>query len=284
MYEAEISRDNPGLFLFLLDQSQSMDDAFGGRKEGIKKADGAADALNNILYAIVLRCSKGMEVRSYFDIGMIGYGREQDWVGPVFEGDLQGRDLIPTAELAEKPTRIEQREKTELDGAGSTVKVPVDFPIWISPVAVWNTPMCKTFEYAHGIVEAWCNTHPTAFPPIVINITDGESTDGDPMASAERLTSLSTQDGNVLLFNCHLSSQRRPTVLFPDSEDELPDQFAKKLFQMSSKLPEVLLKEASVEGFPVTSNSKGFAFNADLTDLIQFLDIGTRTAGKARDA
>jgi hypothetical protein len=47
---------------------------------------------------------------------------------------------------------------------------------------------------------------------------------------------------------------------------------------MSSVLPPRLYEEAKKEGFPVTPASRGFAFNADLRALIQFLDIGTRTA------
>jgi hypothetical protein len=58
----------------------------------------------------------------------------------------------------------------------------------------------------------------------------------------------------------------------------LPDEFAQMLFEMSSVLPPRLIGEARREGFAVSERSRGFAFNADLRSLIQFLDIGTRTA------
>jgi hypothetical protein len=283
MYEAEISRSKPSLFLFLLDQSYSMSEAFGGKKGNATKKDGAADAINHLLYEIVLRCSKGMEVRNYFDIGVIGYGCEKDWVGPAFEGILQGRSLVTATDLADNPTRIEKRQKTQPDSAGSVVEVEIDFPVWFSPVAGHNTPMCKAFEYAYGILESWCIKHPESFPPIVIHITDGQATDGDPADPAEKIKTLRTDDGNILLFNCHLSSKRNFPVVFPDSTDDLADEFAERLFGMSSTLPKILQNEAANEGYDVSDDTRGFVFNAELTDLIQFLDIGTRTTGIARD-
>ena len=42
-YEAEISRSNPSCFVFLIDQSGSMGDPFGGAGEHRRKADGVAE-------------------------------------------------------------------------------------------------------------------------------------------------------------------------------------------------------------------------------------------------
>ena len=78
------------------------------------------------------------------------------------------------------------------------------------------------------------------------------------------------------MFNCHLSSKHGPKVLFPSSEEGLPDEFARRLFAMSSTLPEGLLAVAQREGFGVEANARGFVFNGDLVDVIRFLDIGTR--------
>ena len=65
-------------------------------------------------------------------------------------------------------------------------------------------------------------------------------------------------------------------MLFADAEEELADQHAKLLFNMSSVLPDAIRESAEREGFAVSENSRGFAFNADLVELIRFLDIGTR--------
>lgn len=70
-YSAEISRDNPTCILFIIDQSGSMSDVM---PSGRSKADFVADVLNKTIYTLVTNCTKADGVRSYFDIGVIGYG------------------------------------------------------------------------------------------------------------------------------------------------------------------------------------------------------------------
>ncbi|MFN8450080.1 MAG: hypothetical protein U0521_16235 [Anaerolineae bacterium] len=89
------------------------------------------------------------------------------------------------------------------------------------------------------------------------------------------MRALKSSDGDVLLFNVHLSSKGGSSFEFPSSESELPDQYAKQLFNMSSPLPEHI-RSAAAENFPVSENSRGFVFNADIVAVIRFLDIGTR--------
>ncbi len=159
---------------------------------------------------------------------------------------------------------------------GGLVEQTVKFPIWFDAVTSGGTPMCQAMHHAHKLLSAWLTDHPDCFPPIVINITDGESTDGNPSSVAQDITSLKSSDGDVLLFNVHLSSHRGTAIEFPDSEAALPDQYAKLLFQMSSVLPNSIKETASQEGFRVSAGSRGFVFNADMVALINFLDIGTR--------
>jgi uncharacterized protein YegL len=279
MYTAEISRKNPALILFLLDQSGSMNDSFGGNK-ALTKKDGATDVINRVLQELVQACTKEGEVRHYFDIGVIGYGFAVGFAGPILGGKLSGRELEPLPELASNPLGIKKVMKKVYDGAGGIIEVPVEMPYWFEPVANADTPMCKALKIAKEIVEKWIRNHPSAFPPIVINITDGEATDGDPELVAEELKRLSTNDGNVLLFNCHISSTLAEPVKWPTEEVHLIDDFAIKLFKMSSVLPDSAVKEAQGAGLPVKPGSRGFVFNADATELVQFLDIGTRVATK----
>lgn len=273
-YQAEISRVNPSCFLFLIDQSGSMNDSFGADELGKKKADGVADAINKLLQNLIIKCAKEEGIRDYFYVGVIGYGAQ---LGPAFGGQLAGRDLVPISEVANYPLRIEQRIKKVEDGAGGLVDQMIKFPVWFEPVANGGTPMCKALNLARSILENWLSQHPNCFPPIVINITDGEATDGNPLGPAQSLKELSSIDGNVLLFNLHLSSHRSSPIVFPDSETLLPDDFARLLFNMSSQLTDYMKLLAQQEGFQVSDNSRGFAFNADLISVIRFLDIGTRT-------
>ncbi len=272
-YSAQITRENPTALLFLIDQSASMDDAFAGSPGSDKKTI-LADTINRLLYELSVQCTKGEDgVRDYFHVGVIGYGAG---VGPAFLGQtLQGQELVPLSTLAENPFRIEEREKKEADGSGGLVSVPFRLPIWFEPVASNGTPMAEALQVAARILSGWVSSHPEGFPPIVINITDGEP-NTDPTGDARHLRSLSTKDGEVLLFNVHVSGRSSGTVMLPDSGAGLPDRYAEILFEMSSELPQSMQVSAKAEGFAVTAGSRGFVFNADGVELIRFLNIGTQ--------
>src|SRR5262249_9686853 len=124
--------------------------------------------------------------------------------------------------------------------------------------------------------------YPACYPPMVINITDGMSTDGDPLPAAQAVQALASKDGNVLLFNAHISAIEAYPISFPAAEGGLPDNFAQLLFRMSSPLTQRLLEAAQGDGFKVESGARGFVFNADLVSVIRFLDIGTRVAKGVR--
>lgn len=275
-YEAEVSRANPSCIFFLLDQSGSMSDPFGGGETALRKADGASDAINRLLSNLVIKCTKSEGVRDYYYVSVIGYGGD---VGPRLGGALSGREIVSISELANSPLRVEDRKRKVQDGAGGLVEEKVKFPTWFDPVADKGTPMCDALRLTKRLLQPWVAEHPACFPPIVINITDGEATDGDPSNPADDVRSITSNDGNALLFNIHLSSQRAPPIVFPDNDAGLPDQFAKSLFQISSALPPHIISAAKQEGIQVSDGSRGFVFNAGMVELINFLDIGTRPTG-----
>jgi hypothetical protein len=273
MYSAEISRSNPSCILFLIDQSGSMSDTFGSST----KAGSVSDAINRLLQNLIIKCAKSEGIRDYYHVGVIGYGAS---VGPAFGGVLAGRELVPVSEIADHPTRLEKRLKKVPDGAGGLVDQLVKFPVWFDPVANGGTPMCKALNAAHAILNQWISEYANCFPPVVIHITDGESTDGDPTAAMEQLRTLSTDDGNVLLFNLHISGNpSEASVSFPATADGLPDQYSRMLYEGSSNLTQFMLWVANQEHqLELFDGARGFVLNADLTLVVQALDIGTRPA------
>jgi len=279
-YTAEISRSNPACLVFLVDQSGSMKDPFGSGEVPLRKADFLADVVNRTLHDLVIRCTKAEEIRDYFHVAVIGYGRHDRGVVAAWAGALADRSLVKVSEVGEHPARIEERRKKVPDGAGGLVEQAVRFPIWMDPVAENGTPMCAALQQAQQVVAQWVADHPNGFPPIVLHITDGESGDGDPTADGNAILGLATSDGNALLFNCHLSSQRAAKSQFPSSADGLADPFARTLFAISSPLPPTFAGAAGEMGLAVTEGARGFVFNADATELVQFFDIGTRPANR----
>jgi hypothetical protein len=138
--------------------------------------------------------------------------------------------------------------------------------------------MCQAVTKAAEDLVAWCDSHPDSYPPTVLHITDGESTDGDPEGLARQLRQIQTGDGGVLMFNLHVSTSGASPIEFPASETGLPDTYAKLLFRMSSSLPEHLIQFAREKGFKVGRESRGFMFNADAVQIVDFFDIGTRAS------
>ncbi len=280
-YSAEISRSTPAAILFLLDQSASMQEPFGGAEQrgdaAPSKARVLADVVNRLLQNLILRCAKEDGVRDYFYVGVVGYGeRVQPLIRPAEDYRIVG-DWVPLSHLAERPLRLEERLKKVPDGQGGWTERRVKFPVWFDPYAKNGTPMCQALDLAAQMVRTWIDVHPSSFPPIVINITDGEATDGDPLRYAQQLRSFATDDGETLLFNVHLSSSEEPPLMLHDSVDALPrDTYALQLFQMSSTLPFTMRAAAEQEGYRVTMDTRGFVFNADPVALVHFLEIGTR--------
>lgn len=272
-YSAEISRQNPSCFLFVIDQSGSMSDNFSSPPKS--KAQGVSDAINKLLSNLVIKCAKSEGVRDYYYVGVLGYGSK---IGPAFSGPISGIDLVSISEIANNPARIEERVKKVDDGAGGLVDQTIKFPVWFDPTASGGTPMTQAFKMANKIIEDWIKQHPDCFPPTVIHITDGESTDGNPSAEMTNLTNLYSSDGNVLLFNLHLSANSNArTIEFPNNTELLPDQYSEMLFSTASKLTPFMIDIASKDfNLTVTENSKGFVLNGDLALIITALEIGTR--------
>ena len=275
-YVAEISRTNPSCFLFLIDQSGSMQHPFPSAEGRRAKSEALADAINRLLQNLVIKCAKSEGIRDYYQVGVIGYGGAA--VGPAFGGNLAGKELVPVSELGKNPIRVEPRTRKMDDGAGGIVTQQVKFPVWFEPKALGETPMCEAFDKANLVLSKWILAHPKSFPPIVINITDGKATDGNPTQTAFDLMSQRTLDGEILLFNLLISAAKINPIEFPDNDLVLNDEFARLLYGISSPLPEYMRRMLADEGVNSNLNSRGFVFNADLVSVIRFLDIGTRPA------
>ena len=271
-YTAQITRTSPACILMLVDQSRSMDKPFAGTGTQ-SKAEAVADAVNRLLQNMVLRSAKAGGVRDYFHVGIVGYGSQ---VRSGLRGRVLSSPLVPISQLADDPVRVETRTRLIPDGSGGMHKKTIKFPIWYEPEAAGPTPMCDAFDVAADAARNFAAAHRLSFPPIILNLTDGKPTDGDPAGKAWLIRMVETDDGNALLFNLLLSVAPHPPAYFPDDVDQLTDPFAQALFRMSSELPPKLCDAARAEGFAVRNKARGVVINADPTAIVRFLDIGTR--------
>jgi hypothetical protein len=278
-YSAEISRTHPSCFLFLVDQSGSMSDNFVSIQKS--KSTAVADAINKMLQQLVIKCAKSEGVRDYYHVGVIGYGK--DGAKPAFAGAISGKDLVPISEIAKTPARVEERTKKVSDGAGGLVDTTVKFPIWFDAVNEGGTPMKEAFAKANQVIDTWLTEHPDCFPPVVINITDGESTDGSPLDEMRTLTGKASTDGNIILFNVHASARATNPISFCGASTTLPDQYAELLFNGASTLPE-FMKQVAKQDYQMSlpEDAKAFVMNGDIDLIVTAIDIGTRPSNLLR--
>lgn len=258
-----ITSTNPCLLVYLVDQSLSMSDVFGNANHS--KSVEVAHAINEVLYEVGLRCiGTSGELKNRFEIAIIGYGKSKNTVQSAWEGPLQNKWVVSIKDIFDFPIGQEN-----------------DQPVWIMPYANQDTPMTKAFENASRLCQDWINwgNHRDCHPPIVINITDGEATDAGHrfhplIEQVDRLKSLSTNFGNAFVLNIHISSNSGERKLFPCNHDS-SDRYAKLLFDLSSPLNDNMLRIAKSKGYQVENGSKGYVFNGNSSDLLNFLNIGT---------
>ncbi len=272
MYTSDISRTKPTAFLFIIDQSGSMDERLETEQT---KAQFVADVLNKTLYQLVIRSTRADGVRDYFDVGVIGYGLG---IKSGFSGALAEDILHPLSAIEANPLRVEERVKRVSDGAGGLVDQPTKFPVWFDATSNGGTPMTEAMTQAAQTIAAWCDAHPESYPPTIIHVTDGESTDGDPTDVADALKQMGTDDGQCLLFNLHISRSGGQAVVFPASDSSL-DRFGQMLFSLSSQFPAHLVEAAKDAGYDsVSSESRFFGYKAGYEAIVDFFDIGTRAS------
>lgn len=281
-YTAQITRNTPTAFIFLIDQSVSMQRKTTLMGEEMTLAEAVARIVNNQINELVLRCIKTNEVRHYYDIAVIGYGHE---VYSGWNGELSGRFFVSPEEIKNNPyKKIVTREEVRTR-KGTSVK-EVEKVQWLEARCDGHwTHMHQAFEKAKDLLTDWMIDHheKDCYPPTIINITDGQfnhTTVEHMQQEANELKSMFTNDGNVLLFNIHIVPGKDNRVVFPMAKSELRgNQYGGILYDLSSLLPLRYNQDIARVRDDNDPNVRhtAMAVNADMSTLIQLMDIGTPT-------
>lgn len=280
-YTAQITRATPTAFIFVLDHSVSMRRNTKLNGEEMEMSEAVARIVNHQINELVLRCIKSNEVRHYFDIAVIGYG---DRSYSAWNGALDGRDFVSPEELRDNPYKkiVVREEKRTRKG---TMIKEVEKVQWIEAnhTGSW-THFHTAFNHAKRLLDKWMEDHhdKDCYPPTIIHITDGQyngASKDEVQQKANELKSMFTNDGNVILFNIHITPDEEQGLTFPKSKDELGDsRYAEDLFDLSSLLP--LRYNAEICKIKETDSAvrhSAMAVNADMSMLIKLMDIGTPT-------
>ena len=256
MYQTRIDSGHPQLIVFAVDRSESTDDLVNVAGSQRPICELIAQTLNRTIVQVAHTCRPRGVLRDYAYVSAIMYGNDQATVG--FGGALGDRPIVPITELIANPLDFHEGD-----------------PVWITPLAKGSTPMCAGLNQCVTVLGSWCAEHPEAPAPIVMHITDGESTDGGPKAAMQRIVQVGTNDGPTILFNIHLSKHSGQAERYPETAEHLQDPFAELLFNLSSVLPEHMRKAARRFGLEVGDSARAMVFNAEPADLWQALSVGT---------
>lgn len=247
---------------------------YGGQK--MSKSEAVSRIVNNLLSELENRSRREDGIRDYFDIAIFGY--HGDSVVSLIPAAGNGYFLSSGKLGAAVRNRMELKRERILPDGTTAISV-LEQKVWIEVEAKDRTPMYAALVKAYAGAKSWCNNpaHRESYPPTVFNITDGEASDGtreELLDIAEKIKSLSTEDGNVLLVNIHISAgDSSKPVIFPSDESMIPaGKYAKLLYDMSSKLPESYLETMGASG---DRACRAAGFNAGMTDLVNMMNIGT---------
>ena len=268
-YTAQITRNTPTAFIFLVDQSVSMKRITTLNGEQMSLAEAVARIVNNQINELVYRCIKTTEVHEVYS----------GW-----NGVLAGRDFVSPEELKNNPFKkiIVKEEKRTRKG---TMIKEIEKVQWLEARCDGNwTHVHKALDKAKALLNQWMKEHhdKDCYPPTIINITDGQFTQvtrEQVVQQANELKAMFTNDGNVLLWNIHITPNHLEQVLLPIGKEELKgDKYSELLYDMSSLLPTRYNQAISdIRGDSVDSRHVAMATNTDMSTLIQLMDIGTPT-------
>jgi hypothetical protein len=241
-YTVPATAKTQALVIYLLDVSASMDQRFDGSR---KRVDAVSDALQKVAVKMVQRSTKGTMVSPRYRIAMYAYSS-------------QVIDLLGGIKTIDELAQIGVPQLTTLD----------------------MTDTAGAFLTAEKLLEAELPNLQDCPAPLVCHMTDGEYNGADPTPIANRIKQLSVPDGNVLIENIYIQSG---VIKVPDvytwpgiiSASELPDHYAKTLFEMSSPIPESYRGVMREFGYQLESGARMF-FPGDQQEI---LEIGFAMSG-----
>lgn len=279
MYTQEITRRHRTAFILVIDRSASMQQQVRFGQLLISKAEAVVYTANALISELVDRCRRVDGVRDYYDVAVVGYGNGQ------VEQLLGEEGFISVASLSRRTPPMSKIALERLRSDGSIAIVEHHRQCWLAAHAEGDTPMYEALLTVRDMVEEWCarEANRESFPPVVIHITDGEASDCDDAELRDVCSMVrraSTEDGNVLLLNVHISSDfTLSSMLFP-MPDELASagRYARLLAECSSVMPSAFdAAIAELRGGASVPPYYGMGYNATITELLSFINIGSRS-------
>lgn len=278
MYTKPITRIHPTAFVVLIDRSGSMKERIVFAGTEMTKSRAVTLIAGSFIDELMYRARREGGVYDYYDIAVLGYSG--DGVRSLVSPD--GEFTTPSR-LASAGVKREKIVRERLLPSGRSVVAVTEHNVWFREKAAGVTPMCGALREGLSLVGWWCRQKRNrgSYPPTVINITDGEASDGtgdDVRAIAEKIRTTGTSDGHTILMNINLAraNEGTPPVLFPSSLSELPDhRYARLLWDISSEMPESLHDVISTMRPGAAPPFRAMGWGSDIGGVAAMMNIGS---------
>ena len=258
MYDNNFTRANPGLIVFLIDQSKSMEDPWSGGKT---LAEQTALSINRSIHEMGLRFTAGEKIKDSANIVMIGYGGTKD----SMEVELLRAGSIKTL-CTDGTIPVQHLKQMIPDGAGGTITIDLELKQFVTPKAVWKKPMGSAFAIASALVYEWTIrgketldedgnsiTRDNSLDPVplIINISNGEPIycEADVRKYANEIMNINSPDGNPLIVNILTTANVSDCIFLPTAKELDELQGRKIIKDSSSNIPNELINTFKGAGF-----------------------------------
>jgi len=218
----------PALIIYLLDISRSMNQTSGGRR----RIEIVLEAMDRVVEMMLIRCGGGEAPPPRYRIAMFGYHSE---VVDLLDG-------VKTIDVLVKE-----------DFRDGVPEPPLDY----------GTQTAKGFERVEELLQLELPNLRNCPAPLVCHLTDALSGGPDSQPVVDRIQKMSVPDGNVLVENIFLSRRVLKTPIDDPNTwtgvtdvEQLGKAYARKLFAMSSPVPDSYLRTIREFGYRIQPGSR----------------------------
>lgn len=277
-----VTRSCPVLLIYTIDMSGSTCEKLFYNGVISQKCEVISQLVNLNISEIIDKCVSGEEYRDYFHIVILGYNGD-GVVSLLKQYCTKEREYVTITDLVmAKIDPVTYHSYMVIDGV--THEVTRSSRKYINITPFHTTPMRGALLEAYRIGFNWSKEMgPSSIPPIFINITDGDASDGSPeelLELSRRIKNISTDKGDALFVNIHINtSEGSETIVFPRDPKGLKDiKFANLLYEMSSELSEaisqMMSKETQTE-WCEGDKLRAVSYNTSMSQLFNILQIGS---------
>ena len=248
--QAAAARQQITLVVLLLDRS-AAEPAAAEKKNAWTRLQEHA---NDLLAQISQRGGGRIET------AVVAYGAAADGGTDVqigLAGPLAGRAVVPAAELAGGPLRVEEVAEKFSNGIGGLVEVTRRKPVFIDLEPTAAAAPAPAFEAVAKLAADWCGQHPgSPEKAIVLHLTRGKLNPDAPAPIP----------GEVRLYHLVVTESPHRSLSYPGRPDEIDDPMLQALWQQSSPL--LGARRLAAERPSISVDARGIVINGKFDLLL----------------